>query len=131
MPFYLLSKVNLEQPVFGANYLTGYVTAEPNGNFTGEAEWRLTFNKGGCIDFGKALLTANELGIYKNCFNNFIQLILVSNHRLNTDPPRYAPPSGAYFSPPPTYYTTQNGLYNGFQAPINVFPDQPPRKFFF
>lgn len=42
-------------------------------------------------------------------------------------PPPYAPPCGAYYSPPPAYYWT-GGQYNGYQAPTNAFPEQPPRE---
>lgn len=65
--------VKLEQPIFGANYLTGTVIAEPGGKWNGEAVWRLTFNKGGCIDFGRALLTANDMGIlFLKTFKKFL-----------------------------------------------------------
>lgn len=61
--------------------------------------------------------------------------ILANNFRPNNSPPQYVPPAGAYFSPPPTYYRTENGRYNGFQPPVNVFPDQPPgliiKEYFF
>lgn len=63
MPFHSLRDVKLEQPIFGANYLHGKVIADPGGNWNGEADWKLTFNKGGCIDFGQALLKANDMGI--------------------------------------------------------------------
>lgn len=66
MPFHSLRNVKLEQPIFGANYLTGIVVAQPDGNWNGEMTWRLTFNKGGCIDFGHALLKANDMGMFLN-----------------------------------------------------------------
>jgi len=62
MPFHSLRDVKLEQPIFGANYLHGKVIADPGGNWNGEADWKLTFNKGCCIDFGQALLKANDMG---------------------------------------------------------------------
>uniref|UniRef100_A0A915DC28 Vacuolar protein-sorting-associated protein 36 n=1 Tax=Ditylenchus dipsaci TaxID=166011 RepID=A0A915DC28_9BILA len=78
---------------------------EPGGNWTGEVTWKLTFNKGGCIDFGQALLKANDMA---------------NSSRPHNAPPQYAPPAGAYYSPPPAYYMAQNGNYNGFQAPVHA-----------
>ena len=34
--------VELEQPIFGANYIKGKVRAQPGGNFTGKLSW-ITF----------------------------------------------------------------------------------------
>lgn len=52
-------------------------------------------------------------------------LILANSFRPSNSPPTYAPPAGAYYSPPPEYYMPKKGNYNGFQAPINTFPDRP------
>jgi hypothetical protein len=62
MPFHCLRSVKLEQPVFGANYLRGNAIAQPAGNWQGEVIWKLSFYKGGCIDFGQALLKAADIG---------------------------------------------------------------------
>lgn len=62
MPFHCMRSVTLEQPIFGANYLKGTALAQPGGNWNGEVTWKLTFNRGGCIDFGQALLKANDMG---------------------------------------------------------------------
>uniref|UniRef100_A0A0M3I3B0 GRAM domain-containing protein n=1 Tax=Ascaris lumbricoides TaxID=6252 RepID=A0A0M3I3B0_ASCLU len=61
MPFHCMRAVKLEQPVFGANYLKGVTLAQPGGNWSGEVTWKLSFNKGGCIDFGQALLKAADM----------------------------------------------------------------------
>lgn len=61
--------MKLEQPVFGANYLKGQVLAQPNGNWTGDAIFKLSFYEGGCIEFGEALLNAASLG--KSYFFDF------------------------------------------------------------
>lgn len=45
------------------NSLQGHVQALPDGNFGGEVKWKLSFPKGGCIDFGQALLAAVHLGL--------------------------------------------------------------------
>jgi WW domain-binding protein 2 len=60
-PFISMSDVELEQPVFGANYIKGKIRAQPNGNFNGETKFKLSFKSGGCIDFGQALLRAASL----------------------------------------------------------------------
>ncbi len=62
IPFHCLRDVKLEQPIFGANYLKGDVLAQPGGNWEGDTTFKLTFNQGGCIEFGQALLRAADLG---------------------------------------------------------------------
>jgi len=108
MPFVCIGNVQLEQPIFGANYLEGTLTAQPGGNFEGELIWRLTFNKGGCIDFGRALRQA---------------VSMVQASRPANAPPAYMPPAGSIYAAPPIYQAPQN--VNGFQAPTHVFPDRP------
>lgn len=54
--------MQLEQPVFGANYIRGTVAAQPNGNWQGTNEFKLTFKNGGAIEFGQAMLKAANLG---------------------------------------------------------------------
>ncbi len=61
-PFVALKDVELEQPIFGANYIRGKVRAQPNGNFSGEAKFKLHFKHGGAIDFGQAMLKAAQMG---------------------------------------------------------------------
>lgn len=56
--------MELEQPVFGANYIKGKVRAQPNGNWLGEAKFKLIFKKGGAIDFGQAMLRAASMGMF-------------------------------------------------------------------
>lgn len=111
MPFHCMKEVQLDQPIFGANYLKGAAVAQPGGNWSGRVSWKLTFNKGGCIDFGQALLRAVDMA---------------SQFRPYDAPPAYAPPPCNFYAAPPAYYTTEGGNYNGFQAPTNVFPEQPP-----
>ncbi|KAI6176810.1 putative ww domain-binding protein 2 [Aphelenchoides bicaudatus] len=112
MPFVCINNVDLEQPIFGANYLQGNLAAQPGGNFEGEVVWRLTFNKGGCIDFGRALRQAVNL---------------VQARRPANAPPAYVPPAGSFYAAPPVYSEApiQNQMNNGFQAPTSVFTDRP------
>lgn len=55
-------QVEIEQPVFGANYIKGKVRAQPNGNWEGEAKFKLLFKKGGAIEFGQAMLKTVNMG---------------------------------------------------------------------
>lgn len=48
--------------MFGANYVKGKVRAQPNGNWVGEAKFKMTFKHGGAIEFGQALLRAAHYG---------------------------------------------------------------------
>ena len=60
---------------------------------------------------------------------HFSSIVLLSakNTRFDNAPPMYTAP-GAYFAAPTTYYMPQGGYYAGVQAPVNVFPEQPPGK---
>merc|ERR1719239_407585 len=56
-PFLGLSKVELEQPVFGANYIHGDIKGQTNGGFDGiTVHFKLVFKSGGAIEFGQAML---------------------------------------------------------------------------
>ncbi|PAV64763.1 hypothetical protein WR25_26251 [Diploscapter pachys] len=111
MPFQQLRQVKLEQPLLAPNYLKGSVVSLPGGNFEGEVDWKLSFPKGGCVDFGQALLRAADLA---------------SNSRPAFAPPPYMPCAGTYYVAPPAYYIPPQGNYQGFQAPVHVFSEQPP-----
>lgn len=56
--------MELEQPIFGSNYIKGKVRAQPNGNWVGETKFKLVFKKGGAIDFGQAMLRAASMGMF-------------------------------------------------------------------
>lgn len=123
-PFIALSDVELEQPVFGANYIKGKVRAQPNGNFIGEVKFKLHFKSGGAIEYGQALLRAAS-----TAQSNY--------HRggaYNDDPPPYTP-SGAWHEAPPPAYQPPPGYYGWLPtheafsgpAPNTVFiSDNPP-----
>lgn len=61
-PFVTLSGIELEQPVFGANYISGKCRAQPNGNWIGECKFKLRFKSGGAVDYAQALLRAASMG---------------------------------------------------------------------
>ena len=58
-----LLQVELEQPVFGANFIKGEVKGQPNGGFdTNTVHFKLTFKHGGAIEFGQAMLKVAAMG---------------------------------------------------------------------
>lgn len=63
-------QVELGQPVFGANFIKGKVRAQPNGNWIGEAKFKIMFKAGGAIDFGEGMLRAARMG-------NYLKIILI------------------------------------------------------
>jgi len=112
-PFVTLKDVELEQPIFGANYIKGKVRAQPGGNFTGEAKFKLHFKSGGAIDFGQAMLKAATLAS--------------RNYQGPGDlPPPYTPPTSGWYAAPPPAYSANPAGYGGWVPPTHVFPDQPP-----
>ncbi|EFO84532.1 hypothetical protein CRE_22564 [Caenorhabditis remanei] len=111
IPFNNMQDVNLNQPIFGANYLCGTATAVQGGQMRGEVPWRMTFNRGGCIEFGQSLLQAVERA---------------SRMRPQNAPPAYSPPIGDFYSAPPAYYQpSPDQGPNGFNPTTDSFPDQP------
>lgn len=62
IPFTCMRNVELEQPVFGSNYIKGGVVAENGGNWVGHAKFKLWFYNGGAIEFGQAMMRAGQLG---------------------------------------------------------------------
>ncbi|XP_050533318.1 WW domain-binding protein 2 isoform X1 [Daktulosphaira vitifoliae] len=111
MPFVTLKDVELEQPVFGSNYIKGKVRAQPNGNWVGEAKFKLVFKKGGAIDFGQAMLRAASMAS--------------SNFPQTDNPPPYVPPQGPYYMADVPYGVPPPGYY-GWMPSTAAFPDAPP-----
>lgn len=108
-PFVTLNDVQLEQPVFGANYIKGKVRAQENGNWTGESKFKLIFKHGGAIDFGQAMLRAAAMA---------------QRNAGAAPPPPYTPPGGGWYAAPPPAYTPNPNNY-GWVPSTTVFPDQP------
>ncbi|KAJ8687896.1 hypothetical protein QAD02_023691 [Eretmocerus hayati] len=110
-PFITLGEVEVEQPMFGANYIKGKCRAQPNGNWVGECKFKLHFKSGGAIEFGSAMLRAAQLA--------------QRNGPDFDSPPPYQPPSTDWYAaPPPAYQAAPNGYY-GWVPPTNAFPEQP------
>ncbi|KAH7986727.1 hypothetical protein HPB52_024770 [Rhipicephalus sanguineus] len=138
-PFFTMSSLGLEQPIFGANYIKGTVKAEQNGNWTGKCTFKLKFMKGGAIEFGQAMMEAGKTG---QLFPVCQQLLphpqvgrAVDNLAADASAipacgwngsPAVLPASGSLLLPPPPAYTPGQGVDYGFNIPYNVFPDAPP-----
>ncbi|XP_075750508.1 WW domain-binding protein 2-like [Rhipicephalus microplus] len=110
MPFVSMSNLGLEQPIFGANYIRGNVTAEENGNWTGKCSFKLKFMKGGAIEFGQAMMNASK-------FTQRAPNVVVVAHQM---------PAGPYQPLHPTAYLPGQTTNVGFFLPVNVFPQVPP-----
>nr|CAG4652034.1 EOG090X0ADZ [Triops cancriformis] len=114
-PFIAMQDVQLEQPMFGANYLKGKVRAQPNGNFVGEVKFKLHFNNGGAIEFGQGMVQAVTMA---KSFAHGMDL-----------PPAYVPPTNGWSphpAPPPAYTPTYGPQgYYGWVPPPS-FPTAPP-----
>lgn len=140
-PFICLNDVEIEQPLFGANYIRGKVRAQPDGNFIGEAKFKLVFKSGGCIEFAQAALRAAHMA---------------QQNAHGAEPPPYTPPQGKkkciffvekgrnfqvfvekmtiftfffvfvtgdWHQAPPPAYTPTPGFYGWL--PNSVFPNNP------
>ncbi|XP_060696936.1 WW domain-binding protein 2-like [Hemiscyllium ocellatum] len=103
MPFNYMESCTVEQGFLVSNYIKGKIHAQPGGGWEGTATFKLSFNSGGAIDFGKAMIEVASHGGY-----------------YTPVPPMYAP----YGSPPPAYF--------GMHQPPNYAPagtsgyTQPP-----
>lgn len=124
MPFFCMRNVKLEQPIFGANYMKGTALAQEGGNFQGDVIWKMTFPKGGCIEFGQALLRATDMGKFNILlFNFYLTCFLASHARPFNAPPPYTANGGNYSYSAPPVYTPNNPE---FQRAANTFREQPP-----
>ena len=61
-PFVVLSEVDVEQPMFGSNFLKGKIRAQPDGGWRGEAKFKIVFKSGGAIDFAQGMVMAMRIG---------------------------------------------------------------------
>lgn len=109
MPFMCLRNLDIEQPVFGANFIKGEVKAEPQGRWEGTAKFKLWFNNGGAIDFGQCLLNAGRLANEARAARQFTY--------------QQASFGNIYPAPPPSYTTLNPNSYGW--VPMDRFPDRP------
>lgn len=105
-----MTGVDIKQPIFGANSVVGNVTAEEG--WQGQASFSLTFNHGGAIEFGKALLEVGKRA---------------SQTRFQPPPYCPMPPLPQYYSaPPPAYAPPYSDPYYGQFVPHHDAFGMPP-----
>ncbi|XP_053670466.1 WW domain-binding protein 2 [Anopheles nili] len=109
MPFVSMREVEVEQPVFGANYIKGKINAQQNGNWIGEAKFKIVFKHGGAIDFGQAMMRAASIA---------------QRNAGSAPPPPYTPPGGDWYAAPPPAYTPNPNGY-GWVPGATIFPEHP------
>lgn len=107
MPFYLMKACEIKQPVLGANYIKGSVSAEPGGGWEGSATFKLVFLAGGAIEFGQYMLqVAAQASRGQPVTAGFGGCPFMAN--------------GAYAYPPPP----ANGMYAAAAAPpVYAYPN--------
>ncbi|XP_017338882.2 WW domain-binding protein 2 [Ictalurus punctatus] len=115
MPFYLTKGCEVKQPVLGANYIKGTVSAEPGGGWEGSATFKLIFASGGAIEFGQYMLQ-----------------VAAQASRGQPVTPDFSCPymaNGTYAYPPPA---PANGIYStGPPPPGYSYPAPPPPGAFY
>lgn len=109
IPFMFMRCLEIEQPVFGANYIKGECRNEPAGKWDGTAKFKLWFNNGGAIEFGQCLLNAGRLA------NQARQAQEVIHRQVNA--------GNIYPAPPPAYTNLNQNTYGW--VPMDRFPDRP------
>ncbi|XP_008328542.1 postacrosomal sheath WW domain-binding protein [Cynoglossus semilaevis] len=109
-PYYLMKGCSIEQPVFGANYIKGTVSAEPGGGWEAQANFKMSFPSGGAIEMGQHLFklatNASRAGPPQNGAPSYGY---PSPVMMNGYGPA-APAQGGYAYPAPPQ---QNGFYQG------------------
>ncbi|KAL3876716.1 hypothetical protein ACJMK2_034518 [Sinanodonta woodiana] len=111
LSFGSMREVELEQPVFGANYIKGKMLAELGGNWSGAGRFKMWFKNGGAIEFGQAMLRAGQLAS--------------RNRQSFNAPPAYTPPQGPFYQAPPPAYSAPHTEYYAW-VPYQTFPTAPP-----
>ena len=109
VPFFAMFDLKLEQPIFGANYISGKVRNE--NQFMPPLVFKLKFNSGGAIELGQAM--------------NFAVRQASLQAQRTQFKPNYDPPPA--YSAAACYYVDPNNVYNphynvGFILPVQVCP---------
>ncbi|KAG8517896.1 Postacrosomal sheath WW domain-binding protein [Galemys pyrenaicus] len=102
MPFDLLSNCSIEQPVFSPNYIQGIIHAAPDGGWEGQATFKLSFRKGGAIEFGQLLMKAASAA--------YPVFVYGAPPGYGPPPPGYGPPPPGYGPPPPEFVPPPPGF---------------------
>lgn len=130
MPFYLMKGCEVKQPVLGANYIKGTVSAEPGGGWEGSATFKIIFAAGGAIEFGQYMLqVAAQASRGQPVTGGFGGCPYMANGAYAYPPPANGmhpagPPPGYTYSTPPAagvYYPT----HQAFEGPAAYMPPPP------
>ncbi|XP_029509257.1 WW domain-binding protein 2-like isoform X2 [Oncorhynchus nerka] len=117
MPFYLMKGCEVKQPVLGANYIKGTVSAEPGGGWEGCATFKMVFAAGGAIEFGQYMLqVAAQASRGQPVSGGFGGCPYMGNGAYAYPPP----PANGYPAGPPPGYSYPN------PPPQGVFYPNPP-----
>ncbi|XP_029945615.1 postacrosomal sheath WW domain-binding protein [Salarias fasciatus] len=118
-PYYLMKGCSIEQPVFGANYIKGTVSAEPGGGWEGQAHFKLTFTSGGAIEVGQQLFKLATNASRAAPAQNGAASYGYPSPMMNGYGPSPAAPPGYPYPPP-----QQNGFYQAPPGAVNMgYPD--------
>ncbi|XP_069438114.1 postacrosomal sheath WW domain-binding protein [Ovis canadensis] len=129
MPFDLMSDCTIEQPIFAPNYIKGTIQAAPGGGWEGQAVFKLSFKKGGAIEFAQLMRKAASaaargipLGSVNYWFDTSgLYIITVPGAAVCSSQPCPAYPVVIY-GPPPPGYRAQPGEYG---TPLEGYGAQP------
>jgi len=137
MNFQYIRNFEVKQPIFGSNFLKGFIKAEPNGGWEGNANFKIDFPKGGAIDFAEMFQkTVKESIRQRNSGMGApppMQPAMYPQPGMYSQPGMYAPPPGmqsnGFYPPPPQapgagYYAYQPGMppQGGPQQPLYSAP---------
>ncbi|XP_032500808.1 postacrosomal sheath WW domain-binding protein isoform X2 [Phocoena sinus] len=133
MPFGLMSNCTIQQPIFAPNYIKGTIQAAPDGGWEGQAIFKLSFRKGGAIEFAQLMMKAASAaarGIPLRSVNYWfgtsgLYVITAPGGMMCTQQTPcpvvvYRPPPPGYRAPPPGYGASPAGygaLLGGYVAP--------------
>lgn len=110
--FLYMKDLRVEQPIFGANYISGVAAAHPNGGFQGEVKFQLTYSSGGAIDASVALREVNS----------------IFHRQTQAAPPSYGMAAADLYEPPPPSYQTVQTSPNYF-AETYMFVSPAPAPY--
>lgn len=126
-PYYKMKGCSIEQPVFGANYIKGTVSAEPDGGWEGHANFKMSFPSGGAIELGQHLFKlATNASRAKPAQNGAAAYGYPSPGNMGYGPPPPAypypgpPAANGFYQPPPP--TADNMAYPYPPPAPGVFP---------
>ncbi|XP_059509859.1 WW domain-binding protein 2-like [Stegostoma tigrinum] len=146
MPFHYIEDCSVDQGFLVSNCIKGKIHAQPGGGWEGTATFKLSFNSGGAIDFGKAMLdvasnafrgqspyrpvvyvyeTISIIPARNSTFYSSATPVIEQSQQQYTYVPGPVPPRGGYYVPvPPMYapYGPPPPAYFGTHPPPNFAP---------